>query len=361
MKSPVGTDVRVKVVGVGGAGCNTVHRMANTKLQDLDFIAINTDVQALSRTKIIPTFAIGPSITGGMGSGGDAEVGRKAIRESYGQVAQLMEGADMVFITAGMGGGTGTGAAPIIAEMARKHGALTVAVVTRPFSFEGARRLELADRGLLQLQKKVDTLIAVENDRLLSSLDGKLSLENAFRYADEVLQQGVQGISEIITVPGLVNVDFADVRAVMANAGPSFMAIGEGKGKSAATEAVHAALSNPLFDAPLEGAAGILFNIKGGKDLTLGQVHEVAGIISNASRSQAQVIFGVVQHPKWNKRVSITLVATGVSADTGMPAQTAHDGGTTAFELQRPRRAATALSTNGHRGTASLSTEKKLL
>ena len=347
MKSSESTEVRVKVVGVGGAGGNAVLRMAEGKPRGLDFLAVNTDIQALSRIDGVPTIAIGPTVTRGIGSGGNAEVGRKAIRESHEEVARLLEGADMVFVTAGMGGGTGTGAAPVVAEIAKRQGALTVAVITRPFSFEGALRQESADRGLRLLEQKVDTLITVENDRLLSSLDGHLSLEKAFRLADEVLRQGVQGVSEIITVPGLINVDFADVRAVMKNAGPSFMAIGEGKGKSAATEAARMALANPLFDAPLEGAEGILFNVKGGKDLALGDVHEVAGIIREASRSQARVIFGVVQDPKWKKRVSITLVATGISKRNG-PSAGAEGDGVEPYYFQPAPKPTGKASSNGH-------------
>ena len=348
MKRPTEPQVRIKVVGVGGAGVNAVHRMAKNKLQCLEYLAINTDVQALSCIQDVPTLAIGPATTGGMGSGGNADVGRKAIRESQEQVAQLMEGSEMVFITAGMGGGTGTGAAPTIADLAKRQGALTVAVVTRPFSFEGPHRREVADRGLDHLRQKVDTLITVDNDRLLSSLDEQLTLEKAFQLADEVLRQGVQGISEIITVPGLINVDFADVKAVMVNGGPSFMAMGEGKGKGAASEAVRTALSNPLFDAPLEGSNSVLFNIKGGKDLALDQVHEVAGIIRDASQSQARVIFGVVQDGRWKKRVSITLVATGVIAGqhNGVKAAERQKPATPQHHL--PRIPTTNPSTNGH-------------
>ena len=354
MSGPTETGVRVTVVGVGGAGSNVVQRMSAGKIRGLELLAINTDVQALRRIKAFPTFAIGPQTTGGRGSGGDASIGRKAIRESLDQVAQLLQGSDMVFITAGMGGGTGTGAAAVVAELASRQGALTVAVVTRPFSFEGSRRRELSEQGLQQLRQKVDTLITVENDRLLSSLDGKLSLEKAFRLADEVLRQGVVGISEIITVPGLINVDFADVKAVMANAGTSYMAIGEGKGTSAATDAVHAALSNPLFDAPLEGSTGILLNVKGGKDLSLGAVHEVAGIIKEASRSEAQVVFGVVQDKKWNKRVHVTLVATGVMER----ARSDPNEDTSTFHPV-PKPGALA-ATNGHNAVASLATRKLL-
>lgn len=314
MKQADQTGVRIKVVGVGGAGGNAVLRMAKEGVQGLEYLAINTDAQALSRFSNLPTLAIGPRTTGGTGSGGNADVGRKAVRESHEEVARLVEGSDMVFLTAGMGGGTGTGAAPMIAEQARRQGALTVAVVTRPFSFEGPRRRDVAERGLDQLRERVDTLITVDNDRLLPSLGGKLSLESAFRLADQVLQQGVQGISEIVTVPGLINVDFADVKAIIGNGGLSFMAIGEGKGKSAASDAAQAALANPLFDAPIEGASGVLFNVKGGKDLALGQVHEVAAMVEKASNNKANVIFGVVQDKKWKKRVSLTLVATGITA-----------------------------------------------
>ena len=347
-------EVKVKVVGVGGAGGNAVSRMAEREIPGVGFLALNTDAQALNRMKNIPSHAIGPVITGGMGSGGNAEVGRKAVKESQERVSGFIEGSDMVFITAGMGGGTGTGAAPVVADLAKKQGALTVAVVTRPFSFEGDRRKQLADRGLQQLAQKVDTLIVVENDRLLSSIDGKLSLEKAFQLADEVLRQGVQGISEIITVSGLVNVDFADVKSVMAGAGPSFMAIGEGKGRSAATAAVQQALSNPLFDAPLEGARGVLFNIKGGKELSIGQVHEVADIIRNASHAQAQVIFGVVHDKKWKKRVGITLVGTGVSSQTRAEQAPAPGLDQVFLRPQLPR-PATASQTNGRVPVASIS------
>ena len=220
----------------------------------------------------------------------------------------------MVFITAGMGGGTGTGASATVADIARKKGALTVGVVTLPFSFEGSRRREVAEQGLRSLKQKVDTLIVVENDRLLPSLKGTVTLERAFDAADDVLRQGVKGISDIITVPGMINVDFADVRSVMGNGGAAFMAYGEGKGKWAAIEAARSALANPLFNAPLEGATGILFNVTGGKDLTLGQVHEVAEIVRKAANSDANVIFGVVQERRMKKRVGITLIGTGVGS-----------------------------------------------
>ena len=289
------SQIKVKVVGTGGAGGNAVLRMAKRGLQGVDFLALNTDVQALRQIKGVRTLAIGPRTTGGLGSGGNPEVGRKAIKESQEQVTQLVEGSDMVFVTAGLGGGTGTGSACVVADIARRHGALTVGVATLPFSFEGPHRRKVALEGLRQLGQKVDTLIAVENDRLLPALKGKVSLDKAFQMADEVLSQGVQGISDIITVPGLINVDFADVKSVMTNGGPAFMAIGEGRGKSATLDAANLALSNPLFDAPVEGATGILLNVKGGMDLTLEQVNEAAAIVRKASKSQADVIFGVVQ------------------------------------------------------------------
>ena len=317
-------EVRVKVVGVGGAGGNAVNRMAGAGLRGVEFLAVNTDVQALRRVEGVPTFGIGPETTGGMGSGGNPELGRRATRESHDQIGQLLEGSDMVFVTAGMGGGTGTGSAPLVADIARRQGALTVGVVTRPFSFEGDSRMTIADRGLKQLRQKVDTLITIENDRLLSSLDGEISLEQGFRVADEVLRQGVQGISEIITVPGVINVDFADVRSIMTNRGASFMALGEGSGKMAAEDAVEHALANPLFTGPIEGAKGILFNVRGGRDLTIGQVHQVARIIEDASKTQAHVIFGVVQDPRWRGRVRVTLVATGIP--TAVPAPQTGDG-----------------------------------
>ena len=311
--------VKIKVVGVGGGGGNAVVRMLDKGLGGIGALSLNTDVQALSRRVGVRSFAIGPDTTQGMGSGGRPDIGRKAIKESQRQVAELLAGTDLVFVTCGMGGGTGTGAAPVVADIARRQGALTVAVVTLPFSFEGPRRREVAEQGIVSLRQKVDTLIAVENDRLLPSLDGDVSLARALEAADEVLHQGVRGISELITLSGMINVDFADVRSIMTNGGPSFLATGEGKGKWAAMDAAREALANPLFSAPIEGAAGILFNVTGGKDLTLGQVHEVAEVISKAARSQANVIFGVRQDAQMKKRVRITLVATGVHGAYGGP------------------------------------------
>ena len=339
--------VNIRVIGVGGGGGNAVRRMSDDGLQGVRFLAVNTDVQALRDLKQVQTFAIGPKTTGGTGSGGQPEVGRKAMRESQAQVRGLLEGADMVFIAAGMGGGTGTGAASLVADLARKQGALTVGVVTLPFGFEGSKRRANADQGLRQLKQKVDTLIVVDNDRLLPALKGRVELEKAFRLADEVLRQGVQGISDIVTVSGMINVDFADVKAVMAGGGPAFMAIGHGQGRGAAAEAARSALANPLFDAPLDGASGVLFNVTGGPDLTLGQVHEVADIINEAADSGANVIFGVVQERRMKGRVSVTLVGTGIEREES---ESVVDRATEVITKKRKplASASTSFSTNGH-------------
>ena len=343
------TGINVKVVGVGGAGGNAVSRMVKTGLTQVDTLVLNTDIQALDTMPHILSYAIGPKTVKGMGSGGRPEVGRKAVRESQADISELLDGSDMVFVTAGMGGGTGTGASATVADIARKKGALTVGVVTLPFSFEGERRREVAEQGIRSLRQKVDTLIIVENDRLLPSLKGNVTLERAFEAADDVLRQGVKGISDIITVSGMINVDFADVRSVMANGGPAFMAYGEGKGKWAAIEAARSALANPLFNAPLEGASGILLNITGGKDLTLGQVHEVAEIIRRAAKSDANVIFGVVQERQMKKHVGITLIGTGVgSAPKEEPTPKDESKSVVTLSDAELNRLINAPSSNGH-------------
>ncbi len=347
-------DVDIKVVGVGGGGGNAVRRIAAGRLPGVDLLALNTDVQALRTLRDVTTFAIGPDTTGGMGSGGDPDLGRKSIRETAGQIARLLEGADMVFVAAGMGGGTGTGAAPLVAEIARKQGALTVAIVTRPFSFEGPARSEIASTGIQRLARKVDAIITVDNDRLLSSVDGDVTLDNAFELADRALQQGVAGISEIIAVPGLINVDFADVRTTMAKSGPAFMAMGEGRGESAAPDAVDAALDSPLFDAPLERAKGLLLNVKGGPDLSLAQVHEMAGAIQSAA--DANVIFGVVQEPRWKQRVQVTLVATGL---TPTDESTLHESQAQPQTLEQA--AAPLNGANGHHSLETVASTQRML
>ena len=353
------SDIKVKVIGVGGAGGNAVSRMVRTGITQVDTLVLNTDVQALANIRSIPSYAIGPDTVKGMGSGGRPEVGRRAVKESREHIAELLDGSDMVFITAGMGGGTGTGASATVADIARKKGALTVGIVTLPFSFEGTRRREVAEQGLRSLKQKVDTLIVVENDRLLPSLKGKITLQRAFEAADDVLRQGIRGISDIITVPGMINVDFADVRSIMANGGGAFMAYGEGKGKWAAMEAARSALANPLFNAPLEGATGILFNVTGGNDLTLGQVHKVAEIIRKAAKSDANVIFGVVQERQMKKRVGITLIGTGVGSDI-QPETPQESESPVILSDADISRLISAPNSNGHAHAALVNTAKLL-
>ena len=344
--------MKIRVVGVGGAGGNTISRIGANNPLGLDLLSLNTDIQALGSMPSIHTFGIGPSTTSGLGSGGDPAIGRKAVRESVEQVRQLVKDVDLVFVTAGMGGGTGTGAAPLVADLARKSGSLTVAVVTRPFTFEGKRRIELAEQGIQALSQKVDAMITIDNDRLLESLNDEFSLEAAFRIADEVLHQGLEGIAEIVSVPGLINIDFADVRSLMTGGGRTFMSMGEGKGKSAAVDAIESALSNPLFEAPLYGCTGILLNIKGGKDLTLAQVHRIAAIVRESSHSDAELLLGVINDKHWKNRVTVTLVATGI------PPEDVHKGGVNALSLESILAASSG--SNGHSVHAEL-TPRNLL
>jgi len=301
----------IKVIGVGGAGCNAVSRMIQEGLGGVEFIAINTDAQALFLCDADQRIHIGSQATRGLGAGSAPEVGRKAIEENAEEVLKALDGADMVFITAGMGGGTGTGAAPVVAELARQAGALTVAVVTKPFTFEGQRRLQMAESGIDELKKKVDTIITIPNDRLLKIVSEKENISEAFRLADDVLRNGVQGISEIITVPGRINVDFADVQTIMADAGSALLGIGIASGENRAVEAARAAISSPLLEASIDGATGVLFNITGGNDMTLIELHEAARIISEAVDPEAQIIFGSVQDDRMEGEIRITVVATG--------------------------------------------------
>ncbi|MGD0110931.1 MAG: cell division protein FtsZ [Armatimonadota bacterium] len=302
----------IRVIGVGGAGSNAVNRMIEAGLQGVEFLAANTDMQALSQAQARGKLQIGATITNGLGAGGDPEMGAKAAEESRAEIKSALDGADMVFITAGMGGGTGTGGAPIVAEVSREVGALTVAVVTKPFGFERGRRQSIAEEGLDNLRTKVDTLITVPNDRLLGVVQKKVTLLEAFRLADEVLREGVQGISDLITVPGLINLDFADVRAVMADAGTALMGIGTGSGESRATDAAQAAISSPLLETSIDGATRILFNVTGGSDLSLSEVEEAAQVIRSASESpDTNVLFGVVVGDEPSDEVRITVLATG--------------------------------------------------
>ena len=305
------TLAKIKVVGVGGGGNNAVNRMITSGLQGVEFIAINCDAQALLLSKAQNRIQIGEKLTKGLGAGANPEIGQKAAEESREILTEQLRGADMVFVTAGMGGGTGTGAAPIVAECAREAGALTVGVVTKPFSFEGKRRMNQAEAGIVNLKDRVDTLITIPNDRLLQVIDRRTSMLDAFRIADDVLRQGVQGISDLISVPGLINADFADVKTIMSNAGSALMGIGTAKGENGAMAAAEAAIKSPLLEASIEGARGVLFNITGGKDLSLFDVTEASNIITEAVDPDANIIFGAVIDEKLDDEIRVTVIATG--------------------------------------------------
>lgn len=313
---------RIVVMGVGGGGSNAVDRMIEAGVRGVEFVAVNTDSQALARSEAPTRLRIGEKITRGLGAGGKPEVGVRAAEESSEQIYELFKDADMVFIAAGMGGGTGTGASPVIAGIAREVGALTVGVVTRPFSFEGHRRSSVADEGIQHLRGRVNTLITIPNERLLTVIDKKTTLQYAFGVVDDVLRQGIQGISELITEPGLVNVDFADVRSIMLESGAALMAIGHGKGENRAADAARAAIDSPLLDISMNGARGVLFNITGGSDLTLSEIHEAADLIGQAADPDANIIFGAVIDPELQGEVKITLIATGF--DQAHPRQQRH-------------------------------------
>lgn len=301
----------IKVVGVGGGGCNAVNRMIETGIRGVEFIAVNTDAQALLLSQAPRRVQIGEKLTKGLGAGGDPELGRQAAEESSEELYEVLQGADMVFITAGMGGGTGTGASPIIAKVARELNALVIGVVTRPFSFEGKKRAQIAQKGLESLEEAVDTLITIPNDRLLQIVDRRVSILEAFKLADDVLRQGIQGISELITVPGLINLDFADVRAIMKEGGSALMAIGRASGEDRAVKAVQAAISNQLLDVSIDGARGVLFNVTGGLDLSLHEVNEAAELIRGKVHPDAEIFFGAVINPEMEDEISITIIATG--------------------------------------------------
>ncbi|MDB4896441.1 MAG: ftsZ [Firmicutes bacterium] len=301
----------IKVIGVGGGGNNAVNRMISAGLRGVEFVSVNTDAQALASAMAPIKIQIGGKLTKGLGAGADPEVGFKAAEESREELANALRGADMVFVTAGMGGGTGTGAAPVVAEVAKELGALTVGVVTKPFTFEGRKRQMQAERGIQGLKGKVDTLITIPNDRLLQVVDKKTSLVDAFRLADDVLRQGVQGISDLIAVPGLINLDFADVRTIMSSTGSALMGIGVARGENRAAEAARAAISSPLLETSIEGARGVLLNITGGADLGLLEVNEAAEIISQAADPEANIIFGAVIDEAISDEIRVTVIATG--------------------------------------------------
>jgi cell division protein FtsZ len=302
---------QIKVVGAGGGGNNAVNRMINEGLGGVEFISINTDNQALMLSKAKTRVRIGDKLTRGLGAGGNPEIGRKAAEESSEELYEVLRGADMVFIAAGMGGGTGTGAAPIIAQIAKELGALTIGVVTRPFTFEGSRRIQHADAGIEALKSQVDTLIVIPNDRLLQIADKRASLQQAFSLADDVLRQGIQGISELITVPALINLDFADVRTIMSEGGAALMAVGHGMGDDRARRAAEMAINSSLLDVTIDGARGILFNITGGSDLSLFEVNEAAAIIKESAHPEVNLIFGAQIDESMGDEVRITVIATG--------------------------------------------------
>jgi cell division protein FtsZ len=310
---------RIKVLGLGGGGSNAVNRMIREGIQGVEFVAINTDAQALMLSEAPQRIHIGEKLTKGLGAGGNPEIGRKAAEESNDELYEVVRGADMVFLTAGMGGGTGTGAAPVAANIAREIGALAIGVVTRPFTFEGTRRRQVADEGIEKLKEEVDTLIVIPNDRLLQIADKRASLQDAFRMADDVLRQGIQGISELITVPGLINLDFADVRSIMSEGGAALMAMGQASGENRASEAARQAISSELLDVTIDGARGILFNVTGGPDLTLYEVNEAAEIIRETAHPEANIIFGAVIDEGMTDEVRITVVATGFDTTATSP------------------------------------------
>lgn len=301
----------IKVIGCGGGGSNALNRMIKANLKGIEFIAVNTDAQALYHSDAPVKINIGKATTRGLGAGSNPEVGRQAAQESAEEIRAALEGADMVFITCGMGGGTGTGSAPVIAEVAKELGILTVAVVTKPFSFEGHRRRQQAEEGLENLKNKVDTLIIIPNDKILSIIDKKTPITEAFTVVDDVLRQGVQGIADLITIHGMINVDFADVKTVMENAGSALMGIGYGTGENRAVEAAKAAIESPLLELSIDGAKGVLFNITGGNDLSMFEVDEAARIITEAADPEANIIFGAVINDSYTGEVKITVVATG--------------------------------------------------
>ncbi|MDD5038289.1 MAG: cell division protein FtsZ [Dehalococcoidales bacterium] len=304
---------KIKVVGLGGAGCNAITRMVREQIRGVEFIAMNTDASHLTITEAAVRVRLGEKLTRGLGAGGDHLVGQKAAEETRDEIKEVVGGADMVFIASGMGGGTGTGSAPVVAQIAKQSGALTIAVVTKPFNFEGNHRLHTAEEGIMNLIDKVDTLIIIPNDRLLELVDKKSGVDSAFKMADEVLFHGVQAIAEVVTVPGLINLDFADIRTIMKDAGPAWMSIGHGSGQNRAAEAAKEALSSSLLDVSIEGAKGVLFNITGGDSLSLFEVNGAADVIKQSVDPDANIIFGVHLDPNMGNEVRLTLIATGFS------------------------------------------------
>ena len=319
--SYVPNGARIKVIGLGGAGCNAITRMVREQIRGVEFIAMNTDAQHLAITEAPTRIQLGERCTRCLGAGGNNKKGEEAAEESISDIKKLVEGADMVFVTAGMGGGTGTGSAPVVARAAKESGALTIGVVTKPFAFEGARRAQVAEEGIVNMVNNVDTMIIVPNERLFSICDAKCGMDGAFKMVDETLYHGVQAIAEVITVPGIINLDFADVKAVMKGAGPAWMSIGTGSGKNRAVAAAQNALSSPLLDVSVNGAMGVIFNISGSENMTLFEVNEAAEIIRQEVDPQANVIFGVSNDPRQDAEVRLTLIATGFASNRPTTAQ----------------------------------------
>lgn len=316
IKPEIETFARIKVVGVGGSGVNAISRMIECKLKGVEFVAINTDAQALHHSKATEKIHIGKNLTKGLGAGMNPEIGRQAAEENRDEIHEVLKGADMVFITCGLGGGTGTGASPIVAEAAKEAGALTIAVVTKPFSFEGAQRRAIAMEGIENLKDRVDALIIVPNDRLLQIIDRKTTLINAFRVVDDILRQGVQGISDLITKPGIVNVDFADVRAILQDSGSALMGIGIAAGENRAAQAAKLAINSPLLEFSIDGAKGILFNVSGGPDIAMLEINEAANIITESIDPNAKVIFGATIDESAKKgEIILTVIAAGFDSD----------------------------------------------
>jgi len=306
------SNTKIKVIGVGGSGSNAVSRMAKCKIKGVELIAINTDVQDLAKAKADLKLRIGKKITKGLGTGMNPEIGRRSALENRGEFSEIFKDSDVIFITCGLGGGTGSGAAPVIAEIAKESGALTLAVVTKPFSFEGQVRERIAENGIKRLKERVDTLISISNNKLLSTLDLNIPLVNAFWICDDILRQAVQGISDLISLPGIINVDFADVKAIMKNAGSALFGVGKAQGEGRAEKAALAAINSPLLDVSLRGAKGALFNVSGGKDISLSEIDQVAKVITQEINSEAKIIFGAVQDEKLKKgEIKVTVIATG--------------------------------------------------
>lgn len=311
VKPEIETLAKIKVVGIGGSGGSAINRMIASKIRGVDFIAVNTDLQALHYSHAPTKLHIGKTVTRGLGTGMDADLGRRAAEESQNELRDVLKGADMVFITCGLGGGTGSGASPVVAEIARDSGALTVGVVTKPFSFEGAQRKDIAEKAHDELSERVDTIITIPNDRVLQIIDKKTSMLDAFDNVDDILRQGVQGISELITIPGLINVDFADVKAIMANQGSALMGIGRAEGENRAVAAAKMAIASPLLEISIDGARGILFTITGSADMSMHEVNEAAKVITGSADERAKVIFGAVIDETMRDGVKITVIATG--------------------------------------------------